>query len=119
MVRVTVAPSSRRRRKRLLKQAKGFFGDRKNHVRQSRNAVMSALSFNYIHRKLRKREFRSIWIMRIGVAAKIHGISYSRFMDGLKKGGLELNRKMLAEIALHDPAGFKALAEKAKMSLVA
>ncbi len=119
MVRVTVSPSSRRRRKRILKQTKGFFGDRKNHIRQSRNAVMSALSFNYSHRKLRKRDFRSLWIMRIGVAAKIHGISYSRLINGLKRGGMEINRKMLAEMAIRDPTGFKVLAEKAKIALVA
>ena len=117
MVRVTVAPSSRRRRKRILNQAKGFFGDRKNHIRQSHNAVMSALSFNYQHRKLRKRDFRSLWIMRISVAAKIHGISYSKLIYGLKKGGLDINRKILSEMALADPVGFKAIAEKAKMSL--
>lgn len=119
MVRVTVAPSSRRRRKKLLKLSKGFYGDRKNHVRQSRNAVMSALSFNYQHRKLRKRDFRSLWIMRIGVAAKIHGISYSKLIFGLKQGGVEFNRKMLAELAIRDPDGFKAIAEKAKLSLAA
>lgn len=117
MVRVTVAPSSRRRRKRILNQAKGFFGDRKNHIRQSHNAVMSAMSFNYQHRKLRKRDFRSLWIMRISVAAKIHGISYSKLIFGLKKGGLDINRKILSEMALQDPDGFKAIAEKAKLSL--
>lgn len=118
MVRVTVAPSSRRRRKRILNQAKGFYGDRKNHIRQTHNAVMSALSFNYQHRKLRKRDFRSLWITRISVAAKIHGISYSKLMFGLKKSGLDLNRKILSEMALADPSGFKAVAEKAKLALV-
>lgn len=117
MVRVTVAPSSRRRRKRILKQTKGFFGDRKNHIRQSHNAVISALAFNYKHRKLRKRDFRSLWITRISVAAKIHGISYSKLIFGLKKGGLDFNRKILSEMALSDPEGFKAIADKAKLSL--
>lgn len=114
MVRVTCAPSSRKRRKRLLKRAKGFYGDRKNHIRQSTNAVMSALSFHYRHRKLKKRDFRSLWITRVGVAAKINGISYSKLIDGLKKAGCEVNRKMLAEMAIHDPSGFKVFAEMAK-----
>lgn len=117
MVRVTCAPASRRRRKRILKQAKGFWGDRKNHIRQTKNAVMSALSFNYKHRKLKKREFRSLWITRIGIGAKLNGISYSKLICGLQKAGCELNRKMLSEMAIHDPAGFKAVADIAKQSL--
>ncbi len=114
MVRVTGAPSSRARRKRILKRAKGFYGDRKNHIRQSANAVMSALSFNYRHRKQKKRDFRSLWITRIGIAAKMQGISYSKLMHGLKLSGCTLNRKMLAELAIHDQAGFQAIAEMAK-----
>lgn len=119
MTRVTCATSSRRRRKRMLKRAKGFFGDRKNHVRQSANAVMSALSFNYRHRKQKKREFRSLWISRVGVAAKVNGISYSKLIQGLRKAGVDLNRKMLAEMAVHDPESFKMIAEKAKGALAA
>lgn len=119
MVRVTCAPASRRRRKKLFKKAKGFFGDRKNHVRQTKNAVMSAMAFNYKHRKLKKREFRGLWIVRIGIAAKINGISYSRLIDGLKRAKIELNRKMLAEMANCDPAAFAAVAEKAKQALAA
>ncbi|MCH9626988.1 MAG: 50S ribosomal protein L20 [Chlamydiales bacterium] len=118
MVRATSAPASRRRRKRLLKRAKGFWGDRKNHVRQSTNAVMSAMAFNYRHRKLKKRDFRRLWITRVGVGAKINGLSYSKLINGLKKAGCELNRKMLSEMAIHDPAGFKAVAEMAKNALV-
>jgi len=118
MVRVTSAPASRKRRKRLLKRAKGFYGDRKNHIRQSSNAVMSALSFNYDHRKLKKRDFRSLWITRIGVGAKMGGISYSKLIDGLKKANCELNRKMLSEMAIHDPSGFQVVVEKAKKALV-
>lgn len=114
MVRVSGAPASRRRRKRLLKRAKGFYGDRKNHVRQSSNAVMSALAFSTRHRKLKKRDFRSLWITRVSVAAKMQGISYSKLINGLKKAGCEINRKMLAEMAIHDPAGFKAVADVAK-----
>ncbi|NGX62260.1 MAG: 50S ribosomal protein L20 [Chlamydiae bacterium] len=117
MVRVTNAPASRRRRKRLLKRAKGFWGDRKNHVRQTHNAVMSALSFNTKHRKLKKRDFRSLWITRIGVGAKINGLSYSRLIHGLQKARCELNRKMLSEMAIHDPAAFSTVANLAKEAL--
>lgn len=117
MVRATCAPASRSRRKRLLKKAKGFWGDRKNHLRQATNAVMSALAFQYRHRKQKKSDFRSLWITRVGVAAKINGISYSKFICGLKIAGCDLNRKMLAEMAIHDPESFKALAETAKKAL--
>lgn len=119
MVRVTCAPASKRSRKKIFKRAKGFWGDRKNHLRQSTNAVMSALSFSTKHRKLKKRDFRQLWITRVGIAAKINGISYSRLMCGLKKAGCDLNRKMLAEMAIHDPTSFKAIAEKAKAALAA
>jgi large subunit ribosomal protein L20 len=119
MTRVTCAASSRKRRKRMLKRAKGFFGDRKNHVRQSANAVMSALSFNYRHRKQKKRDFRSLWISRVGVAAKVNGMSYSKLIHGLKIAGVDLNRKMLAEMAVHDPESFKMVTEKAKVALAA
>ena|ERR1700722_17757419 len=117
MVRVTCGPASRKRRKRILKQAKGFWGDRKNHIRQSANAVMSALSFNYRHRKQKKSDFRSLWITRVGIGAKINGLSYSKFVFGLKKAGCELNRKILAQMAIHDPESFKAVAEMAKKAL--
>lgn len=118
MTRVTCAPASRKRRKRLLKRARGFFGDRKNHIRQSSNAVMSAMSFNTRHRKLKKRDFRSLWITRIGVGAKLNGISYSKLIQGLKKMNCDLNRKMLSEMAIHDPAGFQVVVERAKKALV-
>jgi len=118
MVRVTSSPASRRSRKRLLKRARGFYGDRKNHVRLANNAVMSAMAFNYDHRKLRKRDFRSLWIVRIGVGAKMGGISYSKLISGLQKASCSLNRKMLSEIAIHDPAGFQMVVEKAKQALV-
>ena len=96
MVRVTNAVASHRRKKRLLKQAKGFVGDRKNHLRLTSDAVLRAMAYNYRHRKERKREFRRLWIVRIGAAAKINGISYSKLMHGLKKAQCELDRKMLA-----------------------
>jgi large subunit ribosomal protein L20 len=118
MVRATCAPASRRRRKRVLRQAKGYWGDRKNHIRQSANAVMSALSFNYRHRKQKKSEFRSLWITRIGIGAKINGISYSKLVCGLKKAGCDLNRKMLAELLVHDPQAFKSVVDMAKQALL-
>ncbi len=117
MVRVTCAPASRKRRKRILKQAKGFWGDRKNHIRQSANAVQSAMAFSYSHRKKKKSEFRSLWITRLGVGAKANGISYSKLICGLKLAGCDLNRKMLSEMAIHDPESFKGIAEMAKQAL--
>ncbi|MES2272832.1 MAG: 50S ribosomal protein L20 [Chlamydiota bacterium] len=119
MVRVTNAVAARRRTKKLLKRCKGFYGDRKNHLKLSKDALMSALAFNYKHRKLRKRDFRSLWIMRIGVAAKINGLSYSRLINGLDRIGCEINRKMLAHLAIRDPGTFTAIAGSAKKGLVA
>src|SRR5437588_12996764 len=106
MVRVTNAVASRRRKNRIFKLAKGYWGDRKNHIRLSVDAVMRAMATSYRHRKLKKRDFRSLWITRLGVASKIHGMSYSRLIYGLKKAGCELNRKMLSEMAIRDPNGF-------------
>lgn len=114
MVRATNSVASHRRRKRLMKLAKGFWGDRKNHLRLTSDAVAKALSDNYKHRKLRKREFRSLWIVRLSAAAKINGLSYSSLIDGLKKIGSPLNRKMLSEIAIHDPQGFAAVVNQVK-----
>jgi large subunit ribosomal protein L20 len=111
--------ASRKRRKRLLKRAKGFSGDRKNHVRLTKDAVMKALAFNYEHRKQKKRNFRQLWIIRINVAAKINGMSYSKFINGLVKAGCKLNRKMLAYLAIKDPAAFSEIAIVAKQALVA
>lgn len=117
MVRVRSSVASRRRRKRILKRAKGFYGDRKNHLRLSSEAVLRALAFNYRDRKQRKRDFRRLWIARLGVATRIHGISYSKFMHGLKKAGCELNRKVLSEMAIHDPEGFGTVVSFAKEAL--
>lgn len=117
MVRITNAAASRKRKKRIMKQAKGFVGDRKNHLRLTSDAVMRAMAFNYRHRKHNKRNFRSLWIVRIGIAAKINGISYSKMIDGLNKAGCEINRKMLSELAIHDPASFAQVAETAKAAL--
>lgn len=119
MTRATNAPAFRRRRKRLLKRAKGFVGDRKNHLRLTSDAVMAAMNFNYEHRKQKKRNFRELWIMRIGVGAKINGISYSKFINGLKKAGCQINRKMLADLAIRDPKAFSQFASSAKKALVA
>ncbi|MEC7839015.1 MAG: 50S ribosomal protein L20 [Chlamydiota bacterium] len=117
MVRVTNAVASHRRKKRIHKRAKGFFGDRKNHLRLTKEAVMRALAFNYVHRKQKKRDFRRLWISRISAAAKINGISYSKFINGLKKARCELDRKVLAELAVFDPAAFTAVASHAKAAL--
>jgi large subunit ribosomal protein L20 len=117
MVRVTNAVAANRKRKRLLKLAKGFVGDRKNHLRLSSDAVMSAMAFNYRHRKQKKRDFRKLWIIRIGVAAKINGISYNKLINGLIKAKCALNRKMLSEMAIRDPHSFAAVASQAKQAL--
>lgn len=118
MVRVTNAVASHRRKKRLFKLAKGFVGDRKNHLRLTSDAVLRALAYNYRHRKLKKREFKSLWIVRISAAAKIHGLSYSKLIHGLMKAKCELNRKMLADLAVTDPNAFGLIVQKAKAALV-
>ena len=117
MVRITNAVAARARTKKLLKRCKGFYGDRKNHLKLSKDALLSALAFNYKHRKLKKRDFKSLWIQRIGVGAKIHGISYSKLIHGLKRLGCEINRKWLAELAIRDQGTFGAIADAAKQKL--
>ena len=119
MTRATSAVASRKRKKRLFKRAKGFWGNRKNHLRMTSSTVMRAMAFNYRHRKHNKRNFRRLWITRIGVAARMNGISYSRLIDGLHKGNIEVNRKMLADLAVHDLAGFAVIADAAKAALAA
>jgi large subunit ribosomal protein L20 len=114
MVRAKPAVASRRRRKRILRACKGFWGDRKNHIRQASDTLKRALAFNYKHRKDRKADFRRLWIVRVGIAAKINGISYSKLIDGLHKAGCALDRKMLAEMAVRDPAAFASVAQVAK-----
>ncbi|MEI6243275.1 MAG: 50S ribosomal protein L20 [Chlamydiota bacterium] len=118
MVRVTNAVASRRRRKRILKLSKGFVGDRKNHRCVTKDAVMKALSYKFIHRKNKKSDIRSLWITRINVAAKMQGISYSKLISGLKKGGSLINRKMLAHMAMNDMNGFQEVVSVAKKALV-
>ncbi len=117
MARVKGALSTRKRRKKILKLAKGYRGHKSKNFRIANQAVMKSLVYAYIGRKQRKRDFRRLWITRISAAAKQNGMNYSVFMNGLKKAGIEINRKMLSEIAIHDAAAFTALVEKAKASL--
>lgn len=117
MVRATNAVASHRRKKRLFKLAKGFVGDRKNHLRLTSGAVMRALAYNYTHRKRKKRDFRTLWIMRLNAAARINGISYSKFIYGLKLARCELDRKMLADMAIRDPIAFASIVGCAKAAL--
>ena len=119
MSRTRTNPASRKRRKRILKRARGFYGPRSKQIRTAYDAVDRANQMAYIGRKQKKRNFRSLWITRINAAARINGLSYSRFMNGLLKAGITLDRKVLADIAVHDAAGFAALAEKAKGALAA
>ncbi|MDE6188884.1 MAG: 50S ribosomal protein L20 [Clostridia bacterium] len=103
-----------KKRRKILKSAKGYFGAKSKLYRVARQAVMKSQNYAYVGRKLKKRDFRSLWITRINAAARLNGLSYSRFMCGLKKAGIELNRKVLADIAVNDPTAFTALCEKAK-----
>lgn len=114
MSRTTNSPASRKRRKRRLAQAKGFYGSRSKLFRQATEAVDRSMALSYAHRKEKKRDFRGMWIVRLSAACKLNDISYSRFIEGLSKAGIGLNRKMLSEIAIHDPEGFAAIAETAK-----
>ena len=117
MARVKGAMMTRKRRKKVIKLAKGYWGAKKNRFKMANQQVMKSLSYAYVGRKLKKRDFRRLWITRISAACAANGINYSRFMNGLKKAGIELNRKMLAEIAVSDAAAFTALVEKAKAAL--
>ena len=113
-MRVTNAPASRERRSRRLERAKGFYGARSKLFRTATEAVDRAMCLSTEHRKLKKRDFRQLWIARINAAVRAEGISYSKFVAGLIKAGVTLNRKALSEIAIQDPAGFKAIVEIAK-----
>ena len=113
-MRIKRGVTSHRRHRRILKQAKGFRGARSKLIRPARLAVERSLKFAYRDRRQRKREFHRLWIVRINAAARDHGLSYSRFMSGLKQAGLELDRKVLAELAISDPQAFAELAERAK-----
>ena len=114
MARIKGAMHTRKRHKKILKLAKGYRGGRSRLFRTANEAVMKAMANAYIGRKLKKRDFRQLWIARINAAARANGMNYSTMMNGLKKAGISINRKMLAEIAVADAAAFTALAEKAK-----
>lgn len=114
MARVKGAMATRKRRKKVLKLAKGYFGSKSRHFKMAKQAVMKSGNYAYIGRKHKKRDFRRLWITRISAACKANGVNYSTFMNGLKKAGVTLNRKMLSEIAIADPAAFTALVEQAK-----
>ena len=117
MARVKGAMMTRKRRNKTLKLAKGYFGAKSKHFKMAKEAVMKSGQYAYIGRKARKRDFRKLWITRISAAAKLNGMNYSTLMNGLNKAGVSLNRKMLSEIAINDPAGFTAIVEKAKAAL--
>jgi len=119
MARVKRGVTARRRHKKVLHLAKGYYNARRKVFRVAKQAVIKAQQYAYIGRKQKKRNFRSLWITRINAAARINGLSYSRFMNGLQKAGITLDRKVLSDIAVHDATGFAALAEKAKGALAA
>ncbi len=114
MARVKRGVNAKKRHKRILKQAKGYYGAKSKIFRPANQAVMKSLTYAYIGRKQRKRDFRKLWITRINAAARLNGMSYSKFINGLKKANIEVNRKMLSEMAIHDAEGFAQLVEIAK-----
>ena len=117
MARVKEAVNAKKKHKKILKLSKGFYGQKSKVFRAANPAVMKSLASAYVGRKRKKRDYRSLWITRINAAARMNGISYSQFMNGLHKAGIEINRKMLSEMAIHDAAGFTALVEVAKAAL--
>lgn len=114
MARVKRGSTTRRRRNRILKQAKGYYGGQSRMFRTAKQSVARALNFAYIGRKQKKRQYRQLWIARINAATREHGLSYSKFMHGLKQSNIEINRKNLSEMAIHDPESFSKLVELAK-----
>ena len=117
MARVKGAMMTRKRRNKVLKAAKGYWGAKSKHFKMAKQAVMKSGNYAFVGRKQKKRDFRRLWITRISAQAKVNGINYSRFMNGLKKAGIDLNRKMLAELAVSNPEAFAALVENAKAAL--
>ena len=117
MARVKGAMMTRKRRKSILKAAKGYWGAKSKHFKMAKQAVLKSGNYAFVGRKQKKRDFRSLWIARISAQARVNGINYSTLMHGLKVAGIDLNRKMLSEIAIADPAAFTALVEKAKAAL--
>ena len=114
MPRSVNSVASRKRRKKILKAAKGYFGRRKNVYTVAKNAVEKAMTYAYRDRKNNKRNFRSLWVMRINAGARLHGMSYSQFMGKIKANNIDLNRKVLADLAMNNPEAFKAIVEKVK-----
>lgn len=117
MARVKGALATRKRRNKTLKLAKGYFGAKSKLFKTAKEAVMKSGNYAYIGRRQKKRDFRRLWITRISAAAKINGMNYSTFMNGLKKAGIQINRKMLADLAVNDAAGFATLAKASKKAL--
>ena len=117
MARIKGAVMTRKRRNKMLKAAKGYWGAKSKHFKMAKQAVMKSGNYAYVGRRQKKREFRALWITRISAQARVNGINYSRFMNGLKKAGINLNRKMLSEIAISDKTAFAALVDKAKAVL--
>ena len=117
MARIKGAMMTRKRRNKVLKAAKGYYGAKSKHFKMAKQAVMKSGNYAYIGRKLRKRDFRKLWITRISAGCKANGINYSQFMHGLKNAGIDLNRKMLSETAINDKEAFTALCEQAKSAL--
>ena len=114
MARIKAAVNAHKKRRKIMTLAKGYFGSKSKQYRAAKEQVMRSLRYAYIGRKLRKRDFRRLWIARINAAARMNGMSYSTFICGLKKAGIDLNRKVLADIAVNDPAAFAKLVEAAK-----
>ncbi len=117
MARVSRGVTKHARHKKITDAAKGYRGRRKNTFRIANQAVEKAGQYAYIGRKLKKRQFRALWIQRINAAARLHGMNYAKFMNGLKKAGIDVDRKILAELAMHEPDAFKAIAEQAQKAL--
>lgn len=117
MARVKRGVTAHARHKNVIKQAKGYYGRRKNTIRAAKQAVEKANQYAYRDRRVRKRNFRALWIQRINAAARDNGLTYGRMIDGLNKAGIEVDRKVLADLAVHEPAAFTALAEQAKTAL--
>ncbi len=117
MARIKGALATRKRRNKMLKLAKGYWGAKSKHFKMAKQAVLKSGNYAFAGRKMKKRDFRSLWITRISAQCKVEGINYSRFMYGLKKSGIQLNRKMLSELAINDKAAFAQLVETAKNAL--
>ncbi|HIE04479.1 MAG TPA: 50S ribosomal protein L20 [Candidatus Latescibacteria bacterium] len=119
MPRAKASVPKRKRHKNILKAARGYWGNRSRNYRRAKEALLKAWSYAYRDRRQRKRDFRRLWISRINAAVRLHGLSYSQFMYGLKKAGVEMDRKVLADIAVRDPGAFQAVVEKARAALSA